>query len=377
MTLLHSCYNWYPLCHWALSLVLPSLGCHFRDAGMCEKSDPVIYKHHPSRSSAAEKQRVKNKKHVWTLRENTVKSSSYCTLGFLVSFLGFRWGRFIDSFPAGTWDLSHSSYKSADTAGEEARWLVGDKQINVSSVKRNSLKSRPWRQIWVCTLHSHLALWHGQVEVVEDLQFAVRPAHISALDRKVLPSSRQSGLQVSLHVPVLQLQERKYRKKHQQRSWRLSQSSHQNKIWAFTFVQPTDTFTSLHVNISMIRCFFCSFHGYFDETSEGLPSMFSGDDTEHHDGTSGHFPTVLFSNRTKQNHFLTQVVFVPYLPQIISTEYRKVHRRHWFCRLLRKTFRVQMCLQREGRESSTTQDPKYYFHQQIHLFQRCNHAVFF
>ena len=103
MTLLHSCYNWYPLCHWALSLVLPSLGCHFRDAGMCEKSDPVIYKHHPSRSSAAEKQRVKNKKHVWTLRENTVKSSSYCTLGFLVSFLGFRWGRFIDSFPAGTW----------------------------------------------------------------------------------------------------------------------------------------------------------------------------------------------------------------------------------------------------------------------------------
>lgn len=63
------------------------------------------------------------------------------------------------------------------------------------------------------SLYSHLSLWHGQVEVVEDLQLAVRPAHISALDRKVLPSSRQSGLQVSLHVPVLQLQERKYRKK--------------------------------------------------------------------------------------------------------------------------------------------------------------------
>ena len=53
-----------------------------------------------------------------------------------------------------------------------------------------------------------MSLWYGQVEIAEDLQLAVGPAHILALDCEILLSSRQRGLQVSLHALLLQLEER-------------------------------------------------------------------------------------------------------------------------------------------------------------------------
>lgn len=51
----------------------------------------------------------------------------------------------------------------------------------------------------------HLSLGNAQVEAAQDLQFAVRSAHVSAADRKILLSRRQRSLQVSLHVVVLEL----------------------------------------------------------------------------------------------------------------------------------------------------------------------------
>lgn len=53
----------------------------------------------------------------------------------------------------------------------------------------------------------HLSLGNAQVEVAQDLQFAVRSAHVSAADGKVLLSRRQRSLQISLHVAVLELGE--------------------------------------------------------------------------------------------------------------------------------------------------------------------------
>lgn len=139
------------------------------------------------------------------------------------------------------------------------------------------------------SLYSHLSLWHGQVEVVEDLQLAVRPAHISALDRKVLPSSRQSGLQVSLHVPVLQLQERKYRKK-------ISRT--------FLTIITGRLYQDVSVDISTIHVmrplFFAASTITLMRRQKVSHPCFYGDNTEHHDRTSGHFPTLLFGNRTKQ-----------------------------------------------------------------------------
>lgn len=170
------------------------------------------------------------------------------------------------------------------------------------------------------SLYSHLSLWHGQVEVVEDLQLAVRPAHISALDRKVLPSSRQSGLQVSLHVPVLQLQERKYCKKNIE--------NHADDYYRTIILgcKCRHFHNSCHET-----AFFRSFHWYFDETPEGFPSMFLWWQHRTSWQDFGTFSNIAFWQQNQTNHFLTQEVFVPY--------------RHQYC-----------------------------FHDGIHLFHLCNHA---
>lgn len=55
----------------------------------------------------------------------------------------------------------------------------------------------------------HLPLGHAQVEAVQDLQFAVRSAHVPAEDRKILLTSRQRSLQISLHFTVPELVERR------------------------------------------------------------------------------------------------------------------------------------------------------------------------
>lgn len=55
-------------------------------------------------------------------------------------------------------------------------------------------------------IYSHVSLWYSQVEIAEDLQFAVWAAHISAPDRGIHLRRRQGGLQVRLHIPLLQLE---------------------------------------------------------------------------------------------------------------------------------------------------------------------------
>lgn len=55
----------------------------------------------------------------------------------------------------------------------------------------------------------HLPLGDAQVEVVQDLQFAVRAAHVSAADGIVLLARRQRSLQISLHFTVPELAERR------------------------------------------------------------------------------------------------------------------------------------------------------------------------
>lgn len=60
----------------------------------------------------------------------------------------------------------------------------------------------------------HLSLGNAEVQAAQDLQFAVRSAHVSAADRKILLSRRQRSLQISLHVAVLELAEgRNFRSK--------------------------------------------------------------------------------------------------------------------------------------------------------------------
>ena len=289
MILLHSCYNWYQLCHRASSMLFFLIW-----VGMCEKNDPVINKHHTVwKLSGGETTGVKEKNCLlfWTLTERT-----YCKI------LGndtFNMKIFL-LLPSGV-----SSFIFRNQMREIYRKLSCRKLrfasfiLLISRYKRRGGEMIGRRQaeqseitalMTDLSLYSHLSLWHRQVEVVEDLQLAVRPAHISALDRRVLPSSRQSGLQVSLHVPVLQLQERKYCKK---KPIENDPDDYYRTIilgWKYQHFN-----NSCHEN-----AFFCGFHGYFDETSEGLPSMFSGVNTEHHDRTSGHFPKVLFGNRTKQ-----------------------------------------------------------------------------
>lgn len=75
---------------------------------------------------------------------------------------------------------------------------------NLVQLKRSKLTG------CVGIIYSHLSLWHSQVQVVEDLQFAIRSAHISTPDRKVFLSSRQRRLQISLHFFLLQLEERTF-----------------------------------------------------------------------------------------------------------------------------------------------------------------------
>lgn len=53
----------------------------------------------------------------------------------------------------------------------------------------------------------HLSLGNAQVQVAQDLQFAVRSAHVSAADGEVLLSRWQRSLQISLHVAVPELAE--------------------------------------------------------------------------------------------------------------------------------------------------------------------------
>lgn len=53
----------------------------------------------------------------------------------------------------------------------------------------------------------HLSLGNAQVQVAQDLQFAVRSAHVSAADGEVLLSRWQRSLQISLHVAVPELVE--------------------------------------------------------------------------------------------------------------------------------------------------------------------------
>lgn len=74
----------------------------------------------------------------------------------------------------------------------------------------NSL-GQPLLSSWVWSMVSdlHLPLGHAQVEAVQDLQFAVRLAHVPAEDRKILLSRRQGSLQISLHFTVLELAEEK------------------------------------------------------------------------------------------------------------------------------------------------------------------------
>lgn len=62
--------------------------------------------------------------------------------------------------------------------------------------------------VGVIALHSHVSLRHSQVEVVEDLQFAVGPAHVSAPDCRSLQSCGWRSLRVSLHVLPFQLEKR-------------------------------------------------------------------------------------------------------------------------------------------------------------------------
>lgn len=61
--------------------------------------------------------------------------------------------------------------------------------------------------VWLVVSDLHLSLGNAQVEVAQDLQFAVRSAHVSAADCKILLSRRQRSLQISLHVAVLELGE--------------------------------------------------------------------------------------------------------------------------------------------------------------------------
>lgn len=58
-------------------------------------------------------------------------------------------------------------------------------------------------------LDLHLSLGDAQVEVVQDLQFAVRAAHVSAADRIILLTRRRRSLQISLHFTVPELAERR------------------------------------------------------------------------------------------------------------------------------------------------------------------------
>lgn len=76
-------------------------------------------------------------------------------------------------------------------------------------------KSSGKRNAAVCCLqllrlHSHLALWHRQVEAAENLQLAVRATHILALDGAVI-LSRRRRLQVGPHVPLLELRRKRGR----------------------------------------------------------------------------------------------------------------------------------------------------------------------
>lgn len=57
------------------------------------------------------------------------------------------------------------------------------------------------------SVRSHVSLWHRQVQVAEDLQFAVGPAHVSALDGQRLRSAGRRRLQIDLHAALRLLEE--------------------------------------------------------------------------------------------------------------------------------------------------------------------------
>lgn len=73
---------------------------------------------------------------------------------------------------------------------------------------------RVFRECWRMVSGLHLSLGNAQVQVAQHLQFAVRSAHVSAADGEILLSRRQRGLQISLHVALLELAEgRNFRSK--------------------------------------------------------------------------------------------------------------------------------------------------------------------
>lgn len=150
----------------------------------------------------------------WTLTERTyckiLSNDAFNMKTFLLLPFGVSSFIFMNQMREIYWKLSCRKLRFASFILLISRY---NRRGGEMTGRRQAEQSEITALVTDLSLYSHLSLWHGQVEVVEDLQLAVRPAHISALDRKVLPSSRQSGLQVSLHVPVLQLQERKYRKK--------------------------------------------------------------------------------------------------------------------------------------------------------------------
>lgn len=57
--------------------------------------------------------------------------------------------------------------------------------------------------------HSHVSLWYGQVQVTEDLQFSVGPAHVATLDRKIVLCRGQRRFQINFHVSLFHLKEKK------------------------------------------------------------------------------------------------------------------------------------------------------------------------
>lgn len=81
---------------------------------------------------------------------------------------------------------------------------------NVKMMKSSGIRSvsspllSGW--VWLTASDLHLSLGNAQVQVVQDLQFAVRSAHISAADRKFLLARRRRSLQIRLHAAgVLEL----------------------------------------------------------------------------------------------------------------------------------------------------------------------------
>lgn len=65
-----------------------------------------------------------------------------------------------------------------------------------------------------------MSLGNAQVQVAQDLQFAVRSAHVSAADGKIVLPRRQRSLQISLHVAVLELAERRHVRSEPGQTWR-------------------------------------------------------------------------------------------------------------------------------------------------------------